>query len=100
MEDGYLEKTVASTFGNQPLDLPMRPYLAQPEKTTIPARKHAPVTLNYRWENKGDRLGKENWINKPLREQGRRQPCKRIQFFSNGTLFASMLLFNIHFLCK
>lgn len=42
-------------------------------------------------------LGQENWINKPLREQGQRQPWKRIQFLSDGTLFASMLLFNIHF---
>lgn len=57
-------------------------------------------TLKYRWENKGDRLGQENWINKPLREQGQRQPWKRIQFSSHSTLFASMLLFNIHFLPK
>lgn len=36
MKDGYLEKTVASTFGSQPMDLPVRPYLAQPPKPPYP----------------------------------------------------------------
>ena len=49
MEDGYLEKTVASTFGSQPLDLPMRPYLAQPQKLPYP---HANMHPSH-WNNDG-----------------------------------------------
>lgn len=100
MKDRYLEKTVASTFGSQPMDLPVRPYLAQPPKPPYPYANIHPSHWNIDGKKKGGKLGEENWINKPLREQGRPQPCKRIQFFSDGNLSACMHLLNTYFLCK